>query len=193
MANNKVTSKLVDEIILFAAVSSSLAAGVVAPNIFIALDKPLRRLYKHLDENERKRQLQNTLAYMRRQRLLAENFEYGLQLTKKSRKRLLKIELEATHIPPQTIWDKQWRIVLYDIPEEHRTARIGLTAHLRQAGFYQFQQSAWITPFPCVEQVATLAAHYKVDRYISYFDALNLANEQLMIARFQKKYPTVKF
>jgi len=193
MKSNKTTSKLVDEVILFAAVSASLAAGIAAPNVFIALDKPLRKLYKHLDDNERRRQLQRTLGYMHRQKLLAQNFEHGLHLTNKAKKRLLKIELENTKITPQPVWDKRWRIVLYDIPEEFRGARINLVSHLRSAGFYQFQQSAWISPFPCAEQIATLAAHYKLDAYISYFDALNLANEPLMIARFKKKYPSVQF
>ena len=191
--DRKVTSKLVDEIILFTAISSALAAGVFAPNIFIALDKPLRKLYKHLDDNERKRQLQKTIRYMRQRGMLAGSYEHGLQLTDKARKRLARIELEKIEVAIAENWDGLWRIVMYDIPESQRADRIAFTSHLRQKGFFLLQQSAWINPFPCRELVEALTTHYTVDKYVTYFEAIHLDNAPAMVKRFQKKYPQTHF
>lgn len=191
--NREMTSKIIDEIIRFGAFSSSLTASLIAPKLMQALDTPLRKLFYKLDDREREREIQRVVRYMKQQGLLAGSYEHGLQLTEKARRRLAKADFENLHVEPRDIWDKRWRIIIYDIPEHQKTARDALGHHLLRFGCFQLQKSTWITPFPCREAIAILCAHYRVDQCATYFEALNLNNEAALIARFKHKYPTTRF
>lgn len=193
MSRNTTTGAVIDEIVRLGATTGVIAAGFVAPNILRGLEKELNTLYKHLDAREREREIQRIVYYMKGQGLLAGDYEHGLQLTPKARRRLKKIELAHLSIKAPTEWDGYWRIILYDIPEEHRQARRALTSELRRIGCFQLQKSVWITPFPCREGIATICAQYKVDVFVTYFEAIHLDNEQVLIKRFQKKYPATGF
>ncbi|MDP3792861.1 MAG: hypothetical protein Q8Q89_03995 [bacterium] len=45
-------------------------------------------------------------------------------------------------------WDRSWRIILFDIPENRRGYRDYLRKILKEVGFREFQKSIWIFPFP---------------------------------------------
>lgn len=187
------TSKIVDEIIRLGAFGTTLTAALIAPNIVRTLDAPLQKLFSALDDREQQREVQRVIRYMKQKGLLAGSYEHGMQLSEKARQRLAKMELENIHIRPQEIWDKRWRIILYDIPEHKKSARDALSSRLLQYGCFQLQKSTWITPFPCRDGIETLSSHYKIDQYITYFEALNLDNEHVLLARFKKKYPNTNF
>ena len=193
MSRNPTTSKIIDEILLFGVTGTALAGGLLAPNLLIALDKPLRKFWKHLDQREKERELQRVIYGMKAHGYLAGEYEHGLQLTQKAKDRLLQIEFDSLAVEPQSVWDKQWRIVIYDIPEARKAARNALTEKLRIYGCFQLQKSTWITPFPCRKDIAAIAANYDVDSYVTYFEATNLDNAAPLIKRFQKKYPHTKF
>lgn len=183
---------MVDEIIRYGTLGLTVGAALLAPNIMIALDKPLKRLYRHLDNNERERELRRIMYYMKERGYLVGKYEHGLQLTDKARARLLKSdsELSAT---PQQVWDGWWRVIIYDIPEEHKSARQMLQTKLRDYGCYILQRSVYVTPFPCLEDINTMAARCEVDEFVTYFEAKNLANDKAMLRLFKKKYPTTIF
>lgn len=187
------TSKLVDEVLRFAAFSGVVAAVLVAPNIIQALDKPLRALDKSLNRRERAREAQRIVYYMKSQGYLAGEYEHGLQLTPKAIRRFQAVQLNDLSVQPLGRWDHFWRLVLYDIPEDMKGARNGFHTRLRQIGCFQLQRSVWITPFPCRDLVETFAAHYGTDKYVTYFEARNLDNELVMLRYFSKKYPATKF
>ncbi len=50
-------------------------------------------------------------------------------------------------------WDKKWRMVAFDIPQEHGSARARIRGILRRAGFVKLQQSIWVFPHECQELV----------------------------------------
>lgn len=49
MARNETTSMVIDDIIRFGAMAATVGAMMLAPNILIALEKPLDKLFNHLD------------------------------------------------------------------------------------------------------------------------------------------------
>lgn len=50
-------------------------------------------------------------------------------------------------------WDKKWRLVLFDIPEQDRVVRDRLRRQLVEMGFGMIQISAWITPYPVGQEL----------------------------------------
>jgi len=45
-------------------------------------------------------------------------------------------------------WDKKWRMINFDIPEESRNTRNRIRYSLKQLGFKNLQRSLWVSPLP---------------------------------------------
>lgn len=75
------------------------------------------------------------------------------------------IELLRPAVP--VIWDKKWRIVLFDIPEKFKKSRDGFAGNLKRIGFTQIQKSAFAFPYPCFEELAVLTDFHKVRSFVT--------------------------
>lgn len=184
---------IIDSILRVASYAAATTAVIVAPNIVQALDKPLAVLDKTMDERSRKRHIMQTIYYMKSRGYLAGDYEHGLRVTAKAKRRLRSLNIQSLKVVPVDQWDGIWRIVIYDIPEMYRTARIGFGSALRQAGCFQLQKSTWIIPFDCRDVVAGHASYYDIAQFVTHFEAHYLDNQQPLIRRFAKKYPMTNF
>src|SRR3990167_5465542 len=193
MSRRDTTSAVVDKVLLFAVTGSALTAGILIPNLLIGLEKPLNIFWKHMDKRQRERELRRVVSYMKSNQLLKGDYKHGLQITQKGRKRLLKVGLANLRVKYQSHWDKQWRLVIYDIPETRKQWRNALTAKLNEIGFYQLQRSAWLHPFPCRKVVEKITSYYKIDEYVSYIKTNHIDNQEDLLKKFQKTYPKTNF
>ncbi len=193
MGKNETTSKLVDEIIIFGVTGVALGTEILLPGIAIALEKPMGKFFKTMDKREKERILRRTVNYMRVQGYFVGDYEHGLQITPKARKRYAESSVKKIVQSPQEKWDKKWRVIIYDIPIHKDDARRALQSSLRKYGCRPLQKSAYITPFPCAEDIERLAVYYKVEQYVTYFEATRLSNEKAMIAIFKRMYPKTKY
>ena len=187
------TAKIIDELIRIGSFVALVSAGILAPGVLVGLKKPFDALYSKLDHREQEREVRRILYYMKSRGYLAGDYEHGLQITEKARRRLKRIRLSDVTIQPQTVWDKTWRVIIYDIPEKHASARRNLTRQLRCMGCFQLQRSTWITPFPCRNEVEAISSQYLIDSFITYLEAQHLDNSSGLLRRFKHKYPTTQF
>ncbi|HSH55640.1 MAG TPA: hypothetical protein VK983_02320 [Candidatus Limnocylindrales bacterium] len=139
-----------------------------------------------MDKKARERELKRTLAYMKRQKLITEDYEHGLQITAKAKKRLRQIDIDTLSITIIKTWDHKWRLCFYDVPENQKHARNTLSASLRRLGCIQLQRSVWIHPYPYEKELLAIAAFYGVERYITYLETTYIANEEKLIQQFPK-------
>lgn len=193
MSKRVETSHIIDEVIRYSATGAVISAGIVAPGLLLVLAKPLTALLDTLDTRAHEREVKRLIYYLKDRNYLYGSYDHGLQLSETGRRRLQRIELDDLVIDPPCVWDKRWRIVLYDIPESHRRNRANMRAYLKRLGMFQLQKSVWIHPFPCREAVESIAAHWRVDQFITYFDATNLANEKALLAHMKDHYPSTRF
>lgn len=193
MSKNEITSKLLDETLRLAVMGGVLGAVIVLPNILVSLDKPLQKYYDSYDKRQRAREARRIVYYMKEQGYLSGSYDHGLTITSKARKRLEQLDFDTLEIFAPVKWDHTWRMVIYDIPENHKNGRFALATKLRLLGFFQLQRSAWIHPFPCQDIVANVCLTHKISKYVSYMEVINIDNEGLLIQRFRKKLPNVKF
>jgi len=193
MPKRDATADVIDAVLGFAASSAVLAAGFVVPNALVVLEKPLNRYLKHLDEYAREREARRIISYMKSRGYIAGEYEFGLKITQRGRKRLQSAEFNSLTIAPQKRWDHIWRLVFYDIPEDHRYGRQTLTAKLRELGFFQLQQSVWIHPFPCRAVIEKVTNNFGLAPYVSYIKTNHLDNQKALIKRFAKRLPTTSF
>ena len=72
---------------------------------------------------------------------LAGEYEHGLELTAKAVRRLAKIQLNEAAIYPTPVWDHNWRIIVYDIPQDRKAARQFIAAYLRRIGVFSYRKA----------------------------------------------------
>jgi phenylacetic acid degradation operon negative regulatory protein len=87
-----------------------------------------------------------------------------LLLTDQGRKIIKKHRAEA-HGPPHS-WDKKWRLVVFDIPEEKRKLRNYFRRYLVTLGFGKVQRSIWISPYDFSEIIQRYAKKLELSKYI---------------------------
>lgn len=177
-------SAIIDNLLRLAAFSGLAVTAILAPNAVQLFDKPLQKYFSNLDENARQRELRRALAYMKHQKLVTEDYEYGLQLTAKAKKRLEKLSFDEISIPKPKKWDKKWRIIFFDIPEPKKSSRDAFAAKIRLLGFKVLQRSVFVHPFPCREEVTKIAEHYRVSRFVSFIETESIDNKPKLIKKF---------
>jgi len=86
------------------------------------------------------------------------------------------VEMLRPAVPP--VWDKKWRIVLFDIPEGFKKSRDGFAANLKRIGFTQIQKSAFAFPHPCFEELVVLMDFHKVRPFVTCIVAEQLEHSK---------------
>ena len=90
-----------------------------------------------------------------------------INLTERGRKRKLEYEYENIKIPEPKTWDKRWRLLMFDIPNEARLTRDNFRLKLRSIGFIPFQKSVWIYPYPCEDEIDFITEYLKIGKYLT--------------------------
>jgi len=157
------------------AVSGVLVVGAIAPNIFQIFGKHRRAKNCSLE------QLRKGVYSLRRQGYI-EIIKEGddkvkIQLTSKGKTRIKEFSMEGLSITKPKNWDKKWRVVIFDIPNKFTKAREALRKKIKELGFYQLQKSVWIYPYPCEDEILFIANIFQVERFIEFFSADELLNE----------------
>lgn len=65
---------------------------------------------------------------------------------------LLKFKIQEAR--PE--WDKKWRVIIFDIPEEKRKERDFLRKRLKWLGFRELQKSVWAFPYDIKKEIEDL-------------------------------------
>ncbi|MEK9155760.1 MAG: hypothetical protein AAB360_00455 [Patescibacteria group bacterium] len=96
-----------------------------------------------------------------------EKKRYYLEITKEG-KETLKRRLAPISFKRPEKWDKKWRIVIYDVPENHRGTRDSIRLQLYRVGFEQIQKSVFIFPFECTAEINKICRQYGGRSCIKY-------------------------
>lgn len=188
-SKRETTQAIIDGLLKFLATGGFLTTALILPNSAQIFDKPLDELIKTLDKRAQNRELNRIIRYMKHQGLVhyrAKDYENGMVLTKAGRQRLQQRNYETLHIPHPHAWDRKWRLVFFDIPEEQRMHRVSLTQKLRLLGFQQLQQSIWIHPFPCRPEVEAITETIGVRKFVTYVEIFEIDNNKALRQRFSK-------
>lgn len=98
-------------------------------------------------------------------------------LTGEGKKKALTFDLEKMKIKKPKQWDKKWRVVLFDIPNNRKRIREILRFHLKDLGFYDFQESVFVHPYDCKEEIEYLIEFYVIRRFVRFMVADSIDNE----------------
>ncbi len=91
-----------------------------------------------------------------------------ISLTDKGEKVLLRFNYENIKIKERKIWDRNFRMVIFDIPERKRNARDSLREKLKELGLVKFNDSVWVYPYPCQKEIDFIANYWYIGKYVHF-------------------------
>jgi len=125
------------------------------------------RKKKNIQEKEENQRFNNAFYYLRRKGYLdirKKGKQIYISLTKEGRKKAGKYSVDNLEIKKPKIWDKKWRIVVFDIPNLTKIKREAFRGKLKELGFYKLQQSVWIYPYDCRKEIGLLRQFFGLNQ-----------------------------
>jgi CRISPR-associated endonuclease Cas2 len=157
----------------------------------IAFDNPKKHMISieqyYNERTEDQLDFRNKIHYLKQQGLIntfIENKERFIELTPKGIKRLNKDSFNELKIKKPSAWDGRFRMVIFDIPEKHRTVRDGIRHKLDTIGFKQVQKSVFVYPFECKTEIDMICDHFLAKKYLKYLIADIIEGEEEIISHF---------
>ena len=152
-----------------------VAASLALPNLPMAL-KPILKMRGN-------KGLQKMIHKLKNKNIINLGSE-RIKLTSKGKQLLNEIYISEIKITQQEEWDHVWRLVAYDIPEKYKKLRDMFRKVLERNNFYPIQESLWINPYECKEEIAVLAKKINVYPYVIFLTTDHLPNQQDMVDHF---------
>ena len=112
--------------------------------------------------------------------------EIKIEITDKGRKVANNYYLEALSANRKPkVWDKKWRVVMFDIPEKKKKLRDLIRSNLKRLGFIQIQASVWIFPYPCEEIVTIIKSEFGFNKEVLYLIANHFEEDSFLRKKFK--------
>jgi DNA-binding transcriptional regulator PaaX len=141
------------------------------------LKKRFRKSYSDM-------QLRNAVKYIKRRKFIAYKNK-KVVLTKLGKiflkRHFILNELSIKKVP----WDNKWRVISFDIPNEKLSSSHIFRAKLKQLGFFHFQRSVFIIPFPCEKEVSRLSEELEIEEYVHILITERFRNDRLIVKKFK--------
>ncbi len=125
---------------------------------------------------------------LKKQRLVEiteENGQTLVRITEDGRIRALRYKLDEMQVKKPKVWDRKWRIVIFDITEKSKRMREIFRHHLKTMGFYMLQKSVWVHPYPCNNEIEFLKQVYGVGINVTYIVAEKIESSENLKSHFQ--------
>ncbi len=155
--------------------------GILASGFVLALSKDKKQRFQLHQECDRlwhtidRKQLYHVLRRLQLNGFIKiikqANDVEKLYLNSEGKKRWLRYQLHNLKLKKSKRWDKKWRIVLFDIPEPQKKVRDALRRKLKNLGFFEFQKSVFIYPFPCKDEVNFISNFFNIEDNVFYLEA----------------------
>lgn len=117
-------------------------------------------------------------------RTYQEGKEKYVELTTRGLDKVKNYSLGDLKIDLPKVWDKKWRMVIFDIPDDKVVARNILREKLKNFGFVFLQESVFIFPFECKREIDFICDNYYIKPYVKYILADILEGDDELIERF---------
>ncbi|MDP2909780.1 MAG: hypothetical protein Q8N69_01780 [bacterium] len=112
------------------------------------------------------RKAKDTFSYLKRRGLIAvekDGVNFSMHLTEEGEVAAGKYLIDGLYIRKSKEWDKKWRVIIFDIPENYRIKRDLFRSKLREMGFRQFQKSVWVCPYSCDKEIKLLREFFGLE------------------------------
>jgi len=147
--------------------------------------KTLKREWRNIN----KRYLYKAITEFKQKRLVdfieQEDGFTKIIITEKGKLKALKFKIDVIKIPRPLVWDKKWRMIMFDIPEKRRSARNVLREKLKDIGFKEIQKSVFVHPYPCFDEINFVTEYFQLRKFVRFGEMVNLSNEEELKLKFK--------
>jgi len=165
------------EILQNVGIGVALVGALIIPALPMAL-APLM-----ISEKTRKQNAKRSIKRLEEKDLIYLSGE-KVKLTAKGKAMLKLIQAEDITIERPEKWDRIWRIVAYDIPDDHKKERDYFKTKLEGLGFVKVQESLYAHPFDCIQEIAVLAQTLGISPHVLYLKTDKLPKHSQYIKKF---------
>jgi len=181
MRKSNIERKILDYLLISGAVILALQHQANMSRFFKQLPRDLRK-YK---ETQLRRALHRLKKQSRIEYLKEDDDNIVVRITKDGRDFLEKINFDTLMLDRPNIWDKKWRLVIFDVPEKEKSAREALREKLKDLGMKKLQHSIWITPFPCEKEINLIKIVFHLsDHWIDVIITENIGIKEYQMRKF---------
>jgi len=156
------------KIIIAVGLGLLIATVIVFPNLPIALKPFLKRRGKHEFKRSLRRLEEKGVIYLSGDKI---------KLTKRGKDLAKKYATEGVEIIKPKKWDGLWHLVSYDIPNEKKQERDWFRFTLKRLEFKQIQESLWVHPYECNQEIAVVAQNLRISPYVAVMVAKTIPHE----------------
>jgi CRISPR-associated endonuclease Cas2 len=125
--------------------------------------------------------LRRSIASLYKSKLIKEkensDGSITMVLTDNGKKKAITFNIKNIEIKKPKIWDKKWRLLIFDIPEKKRYARDALREVLKRIGFLELQRSVFIFPYQCQSELDFVIEFFNIRPYVRTATVVDLDNE----------------
>lgn len=107
-----------------------------------------------------------------------------LELTQKGKRQIKSYLTKDMEISVPKKWDRKWRLVVYDIADDKKSEREIVRQKLENLGFLKLQESVYVYPFECANEIGLLKGMYFLSPYVQYIVADRIETEIDLIKKF---------
>ncbi len=155
-----------------------LALGLSgSPKQYFQIVKGIKEGLKEIDN----RTLRRAIRGLYQSKLISEKQNSDgtitMVLTEKGKQKALTYDLDKMEIKKPKVWDKKWRMVVFDIPEKRKKYREAIRYHLKNLEFYEFQKSVFVHPYDCKDEIDYLIEFYDIRKFVRFIIADSIDNE----------------
>jgi CRISPR-associated endonuclease Cas2 len=142
------------------------------------------RKYAHERQFERA-EFRDKIYYLKRRGLIesfTENKEQYFEITQAGLLQVKKFQNKKIQRPQ--IWDKNWRVVIFDVPNKNTISRNLFRNKLLRLGFEKIQESVYVHPFECTVIIKDLASELSVNKNVIIMISSVIQGEEEIIEKF---------
>ncbi|MBI2446507.1 MAG: hypothetical protein HYV51_01660 [Parcubacteria group bacterium] len=169
MKNVIKSESLTADVLLIAAAGPIILASLFLPNAPLML-KSLIKWHKNWGKIKRQR-IYEAIRRLNKKRLIEleqKGNDLYLKITENGKKIIKNFDYDNIELPNHKKWDKKWRMIIFDIPEKKNKERRALSAKLKDLGFYPLQESVFIYPYDCQDEIDFICSFLSIDNYVNY-------------------------
>lgn len=144
---------------------------MIAGAVYIAAGHPsfARNILKARKswKNHSRKKIYDTFYKLRKQGLIEitnDGSQIHIKLTDEGRKKAGYFQINDLSIKKPKVWDKKWRIVIFDIAELKKFYREAFRGKIKELGFRLLQKSVWVHPFDCKAEIELLREFFGLSK-----------------------------
>ena len=102
-----------------------------------------------IDSKDERKKFKNRFYYLLRRGLVDVEYrgnQVYISLTEEGKKKAGKYKIDDLKIKTAEKWDKNWRVLIFDIEDRHKAKREALRGKIKQLGLFQLQKAFGFAP-----------------------------------------------